>query len=406
MNALSGAAPNITPGVAPDVAPDVASNIALIRAKYNPFGGAERFLNDAVAALAGPETKFTLFTREWPVQNQSQLSHRIVNPRHLTSYGRERGFAHAVAKVLGQEKFDLVQSYERMPCCDVYHAVDGVHAQWLVQRHRVSGSGKIIGVAMNPRHHLVLRAERAMYTSPQFKAAICISEMVKKDILRHFPIDEKKLHVIYSGVDCNHFTPESRDSLRASTRQALGIPADVPTALFVGSGFERKGLTQFLRALATSPEQAGVVGGAEKCWGIVVGKDKHLSRYQELAKKLGIGARVVFTGGVTDTRPHYAAADVFVLPTLYEPFGLVCLEAMAAGLPVVTTSAAGAAELIVSGVTGYVTDALDTAAIAKAIFDACGKPFMSFAARETALTFTRERMSAQYRELYRELLGR
>jgi UDP-glucose:(heptosyl)LPS alpha-1,3-glucosyltransferase len=396
----------LAPNLPPSSTQSGAINIALIRAKYNPFGGAERFLNDAVAALAGPETKFTLFTREWPEQNKSQLAHRIVNPRHLTSFGRERGFAKAVTHVLAKEKFDLVQSYERIPCCDVYHAVDGVHAQWLVQRHRLASTGKVIGVAMNPRHHLVLGAERAMYASPRFKAAICISEMVKKDILRHFPIDEKKLHVIYSGVDCNHYTPDNRDTLRASARKALGIPADVPTALFVGSGFERKGLAQFLRALAMSPAQIGVTGGAEKCWGIVVGKDKRMRDYQELAEKLGLGTRVVFTGGVSDTRPHYAAADVFVLPTLYEPFGLVCLEAMAAGLPVVTTSAAGAAELIVSGVTGFVTDALDTAAIAKAIYDACGKPFMAFAARETALTFTAERMSTQYRALYRELLGR
>jgi UDP-glucose:(heptosyl)LPS alpha-1,3-glucosyltransferase len=378
-------------------------NIALVRAKYNPFGGAERFLNDAVAALAGPDVTFTLFTREWPAQNQSQMQHRIVNPKHVTSYGRERGFASAVCNALANEKFDLVQSYERMACCDVYHAVDGVHAQWLQQRQRISSAGKSIGMAINPRHHLVLRAERAMYTSPRFKAAICISEMVKKDILRHFPIDEKKLHVIYSGVDCEKFSPDNRATLRAPTREKLGIPVGVPVALFVGSGFERKGLEQFLRALALPPAQTGA--SVTECWGIVVGKDKRQQYYEKLAKKLGIAERVVFTGGVSDTRPHYAASDVFVLPTLYEPFGLVCLEAMAAGLPVVTSTSAGAAELIASGVTGFVTDALDTPAIAKAIHDACDKPLMAFAARETALTYTAERMSKQYRALYRELLA-
>ncbi len=373
--------------------------IALVRAKYNPFGGAERFLNDAVAAMQGSDVKFTLFTRAWPAQATGAMAHRIVNPRYLTSAGRDRGFNNGVTQAIAQEtlqeKFDLIQSYERLPDCDIYHAVDGVHAEWLRQRARISSGAKRFGITINPHHRYVLAAERAMYLSPKFKAAICISHMVKADILRHSDVDPEKLHVIYSGIDTEKFSPDSRSQMRESTRGKYGIPAAAKVAVFVGSGFERKGLAQFIRALA-HPALA-----SEKVFGLVVGKDKSSKKYEALASQLGIRERLIFTGGVADTRPFYAASDVFVLPTIYEPFGLVCLEAMAAGLPVITSTGAGAAELIDQGVNGYVCDALDTAAIARAMQDVT--PEMGFAARDTALKFSPKNMAAQYATLYAKL---
>ena len=374
--------------------------LALIRAKYNPYGGAERFLNDAVAALAGSDLDVqpTLFTREWPPQASATLSHRIVNPGYVTSNGRDRGFADAVRQALAAAPFDLVQSYERFAGCDIYHAVDGVHAEWLRQRGRITGRVRKFGIAINPRHRFVLASERAMYLSPQFKAAICISKMVKNDILRHVDIDPAKLHVIYSGLDTEKFSPGSRDTFRDPARQKYSIPLDAPVAVFVGSGFERKGLAAFLQALSL----------CEDAYGVVVGKDKHSARYAALAQKLGLQHRVHFAGGVADTRPYYAMADVFVLPTIYEPFGLVFLEAMACGLPVVTSTSAGAAELIVEGVNGYVTDALDVAAISRAIEQSVSsttRAAMSIAARATALTFSPQTMADQYVALYQKLLA-
>jgi UDP-glucose:(heptosyl)LPS alpha-1,3-glucosyltransferase len=300
---------------------------------------------------------------------------------------------------IAKEHFDLVQSYERLPHCDIYHAVDGVHAEWLRQRNRISGTAKKLGVAINPRHRFVLNAERAMYSSPRFKAAICISEMVKQDILRHFDVSPEKLHVVYSGIDAAKYSPGERDPLRAATRANLTIPNTAPVAVFVGSGFERKGLRAFLEALALDGKTS-----SDQAYGIVVGKDKQLAKYQALAKQLGISERVRFTGGVPDATPYYAASDVFVLPTLYEPFGLVYLEAMASGLPVVASHASGAAELVQEGVNGCVTDALDTSAIARAM-KACmsQSAAMGMAARQTALTFTPQNMSQQYAAIYRGL---
>ena len=126
--------------------------IALIRAKYDPFGGAERFLNSAAEALVAQGASPTIITRAWPQSGSASIAHRIVNPQYFTSAGRDRGFAQATCELLQTEKFDLVQSYERIGCCDVFHAVDGVHAEWLAQRKRVQSPLKQWGVRINPHH--------------------------------------------------------------------------------------------------------------------------------------------------------------------------------------------------------------------------------------------------------------
>ncbi|MEO8102762.1 MAG: glycosyltransferase family 4 protein [Betaproteobacteria bacterium] len=369
--------------------------IAFIRARYNPFGGAERFLNSAAAALVTQGESPTIITRSWPDSGDAGIEHRIVNPRYLTKAGRDRSFARATAAMLARETFDLVQSYERMAGCDVFHAVDGVHAEWLAQRRRVQGGLARLGVSLNPHHRYVLNAERAMYASPQLKAVICISEMVKQNVMHHYGLAADRLHVIYGDIDSNQFHPMLRDLHRTTLRKSLNIPADAPVAIFVGSGFERKGATGFLETVAR-------VRGLH---GLIVGHDKRLPRYRDLAVRLGVADRVRFTGGIKDVRPYYGASDVFLMPTLYEPFGLVFGEAMACGLPAITSPQAGAADWIRSGENGFVVDPLDIAALAGAVERALADPAMGRRARATVVPYTREATAARYTGLYRQLLA-
>jgi len=370
--------------------------IALVRAKYDPFGGAERFVETAVHALADAGVSLTIFTRAWPANANPAIAHRIVNPRYLTSLGRDKSFARAVCRALADDPHDLVQAHERIACCDIYRAGDGVHAEWLHQRARASGLVKRATTALNPHHRYLLQAERTLFTSTRLKAVICNSRMVRDEIARHFGTDRAKLHVIYSGVDSDKFSPEVNAPLRSPMRSELGIADNQPAALFVGSGFERKGLGIFLQAVARERD----------LFAVVVGKDKQKARYQALARELGLSGRVHFAGGVQDVRPYYAAADLFVLPTLYDPFPNACLEAFASGLPVVTSRSSGAAELVQAGVNGFVTDARDIDAIAKAMRDCVGQPAMEKAARETVAALTPAAMAAQYLALYRTLLAR
>jgi UDP-glucose:(heptosyl)LPS alpha-1,3-glucosyltransferase len=377
-------------------------NIALVRARYNPFGGAEKFVETAVSALADQGVKLSILTRQW-TDATNVTPHVLLNPRYWTSTGRDTSFAEAVQAHIRQHPYDLVQSHERITGCDLYRAGDGVHAAWLLQRSRVMGQLKKIGTQTSPHHRYLLRTEQEMFSSPKLRAVICNSHMVKRDIQKHTDIDASKLRVILSGVDTDKFSPALRDMHREPTRKKHRIPKNAPLALFVGSGFERKGLSGFLLALA----ELAAHGDARRdsVFGLVVGHDKHLTRYQMLADQLGLTDIVGFVGGVDDVRPYYAAADVFVLPTLYDPLPNACLEAMACGLPTITSTGSGAAELIDDGVEGYVTDALDVPTMAQQIAAALGNSKMGTAARARVLPLTTAAMASAYIALYRELLS-
>lgn len=371
-------------------------HLALVRQRYTPFGGAERLVSNAIQALSAEGASLTVVTRHW--ETSEGHDHLICNPPYLGSLWRDWGFARCVCGTLKKHSFDLVQSHERIACCDVFRAGDGVHREWLAQRRLVLGPLGRLRLALNPYHHYVLAAEKKLFASPRLKAVICISHMVKEDIQRHYGVPDDKLHIIYNGVDTTHFHPSLAENHRHPTRAIYGIPPEAPLFLFVGSGFQRKGLAVVLRALAQLPESSHL---------LVVGKDKQMKALIRVAEQLGLTGRVHFAGGQEDVRPFYGAADALVFPTLYEPFGNVVLEAMSCGLPVVTSSKSGAAELIREGENGFVCDPLDhqqlAAAMAKLLSPSL-RQSAGLAARATIAPMTMEAMSAQWLALYRQLL--
>ena len=376
--------------------------IAFIRSRYNPYGGAERFVGRAIAALDTQGATVTLIAREWIAAAASgefdthapQLEVRICNPAYLGSVWRDASFARAARRILDEEKFDLVQSHERIVGCDVYRAGDGVHAEWLRQRDRVLGTAGRIGVRLNLHHRYVLRVERAMFADPRLRAVVCNSAMVREEIRSHFGVAQDRLHVIYNGVDADAFHPRLAGLHRKAVRQRLGIPQEARLYLLVGSGFERKGVPALLAAMAQIPDAHA----------LVIGTDKHIARYRQSA-----GPRVLFLGGQDAVQPYYGAADAFVLPTLYDPLPNAALEALACGLPVVTSSKCGAAELMTEGVSGFVRDALDIEGIAaamRAAADSARNPGLRAAARKVAEPLSLEAMATRLLGLYRHLLQR
>jgi len=239
--------------------------------------------------------------------------------------------------------------------------------------------------------------ERRMFASPRLKAVICNSRMVKDDIRARFDVDDAKLHVIYNAVAVDRFTP-ALASQRAAVRAANAIDASAMLLLHVGSGFERKGLATTLAALARLPRSVRLA---------VVGSDRRLARYAARARALGIIDRVTFAGALTDPRPWYGAADAFVLPTLYDPFPNAALEAMAAGLPIATSTRSGAAELALEFDAGYVSAPGDIDALAAnlaSLLEAAHRTRMGANARRAVLPLTAEAMSARLLALYSSLV--
>ena len=253
------------------------------------------------------------------------------------------------------------------------------------------------GLALDPYHRYMLAAERRVFESPRLRAVICNSRMVESEIQARFGF-AKKIYVIYNGVDLQSFHPRLREAHRARARAELGIPDGSMTYVFVGGGFERKGMFRLLPAFRR--------GADARAHLIVVGGDKTETRAKSLARELGIGDRVHFLGARDDVRPWYGAADAFVLPTLYDPFPNAALEAMACGLPVIVTFQCGTAELIDEGANGMVCDALDAASLAGFLgrLDPARARDMGMRARETAARFGLEAMAQRLVALYRELI--
>lgn len=333
--------------------------VAIVRQRYRADGGGERFVDAAVEALASSGIAVTLISRSWNGRvrhRPDRVDHIRCNPLWLTRLGRERGFARKVGELLAGQSHDLVQSHERIPGCDIYRAGDGLHRSWLAERRRVLGPLARWWQHLSPFHRNQLAVERDLFLHPGLRAVICNSDMVRQEIIEAFGLPPDRLHLVYNGVDTQRFHPDLRCH-RQALRARLGIGDDVPLLLFVGSGFVRKGLAQALEALRRT-ESAHLA---------VVGNDKRSAHFRRMASSFGIAKRVHFVGTQADVAPWYGASDGLLLPTLYDPFPNVVMEAMAAGLGVITSTRCGGAELVDAGVEGHVCDAIDIAALAGAI---------------------------------------
>jgi UDP-glucose:(heptosyl)LPS alpha-1,3-glucosyltransferase len=372
--------------------------LGLVRQRYTPFGGAERFVARAIDALLERGVAVRVYTRRWPPARRGRIEAVICNPFYVGSLWRDASFAAAVRAALAHDRPDIVQSHERIEGCDIFRAGDGVHRAWLEERRRCGGPVERARITANPYHRYVLDAEARMFASPALKAVICNSQMVRDDVQRHYGVRPERLHVIYSAVDPQEFGPHVRDA-REAKRAELGAGSDDVLFLLVGSGYARKGVATALRALARLPRQARLV---------VVGKDRAPGHYARLARRAGIAERVHFAGPQPDVRPFLAAADAFVLPTLYDPLPNAVLEALACGLPVITSGRCGAGELVVAHDAGWICDASDAPGVAermRALLDPQERARRAANAPAAVAALTPEAMTRRMLDLYDAVLG-
>lgn len=371
--------------------------LAIIRQRYTPFGGAERFVEGVLAALAARGVELSLLTRQWPAGATRLFDPVILNPPYFGRLSRDIGFARAVRRAIAKSGAALVQSHERIDCCDIYRAGDGLHSAWLDERLSAAGPLARLRVRASPYHRYMLQAERRLFASRQLKAVICISHMVQNDIRERFGLPVDRLPVIYNAVDGAAYNPGLATG-RAATRAALRIGDDQVVFLLLGSGYERKGVGRAIEALARVPAPAHLV---------VVGHDRDPASYRALAQRHRLQSRVTFAGPQADPKPFYGAADVFLLPTLYDPLSNAVLEALACGLPVITSRRCGAGELVAAFDAGTVCGARDIDAIVAAmhgLLDAGVRKVAGAHALRAVADLTPGAMATQMLSLYQRLL--
>jgi len=257
-------------------------------------------------------------------------------------------------------------SLERVWRCDVYRAGDGVHRAWLERRKKFATGIENFFLAFNCKHKEILRLEKSLLTDRGAGRVIANSEIAKNEIVDLYGYPSDKIEIVRNGVPLQQFrfNPEVRERSRAD----LKLEADESAVLFVGSGWERKGLRFAIEAVEACNEL--------KIRLLVAGRGN---------ERKFKSARAQFLGEVVDLVPVYAAADIFILPTIYDPFSNACLEALASGIPVITTRANGFSEIIEDGIHGSIIDlASDVAHLCDAI-QLWSDPSRRAAARSTII---------------------
>lgn len=357
-------------------------HIIFIRQQFTQFGGAELILDRMLTALAARHKRVALLGRSWLGGRNVEFI-RCDPPKGTRAF-RETLFARAACRLIAREKGALVQAHERVPCCDIFRAGDGVHAAYLEQKQRTQTAFGRLKDRFSLFHRNTLALERKLFASPRLQAVIVNSEMVADNIGRHFEFPRKRIHLVPNGIDLARFRPQARSEHRAAVRARLGIPETKPVALFVGSGFERKGLRPAIHAAAACDDV--------ELWAI--GHDRRPASYVAEAERAGLGKRFRLIG-TTDPLPYYAAADTLILPSFYDPFPSTVIEALACGLPVVTTTGCGARDVVRRLDARLVRDVLECEGLAEALraaFALAAKPETAARARLIAEEFSIDRM--------------
>ncbi|MCL0045194.1 glycosyltransferase family 4 protein [Nitrospinaceae bacterium] len=372
--------------------------IAVIRQKFVNYGGAEQFVSGYTNQLASMGHAIHIFANQWTPSNHPNIKIHAVRAIKRNSFLRVLSFAWFALRSTSSKSFDIVQSHERTWSQDVYRAGDGCHREWLERRARYLPFVKRFFFRFSFFHQLILGLEKRIFENGECKKIIAISEMVKRDILKHYQLPEDRVRLVYNGVDLHRFNPSNRKSFRGELRQQLRISDEEVMILFVGSGFERKGLEYLIKS---------VQHVKQKNWRLVlVGKGKW-KRYLDFASKENRG-KITNLEPIDEIEKLYAAADFFVLPSIYEPFGNANLEALASGLPIITSRNCGVAEIITPQKEGIILEEpSDSEAMAKAIdylMDSKTREPMRQSARLLAEKFTQERNASEMLQIYQELI--
>jgi len=266
--------------------------------------------------------------------------------------------------------------------------VHAVNAQSLAEK-RAAGSWRWM---LNPMHLWVSLRDRFMIRGLRYRAFVAVSSRVTAELQRFYRVPSSRIHVISNGIDLSRFRRDATSG--QAIRREFGIPESARLLLFVGHEFNRKGLAHAVGAL----DRLG-----QDVWLLVVGSDNP-APYRKLARKAG--DRLVFAGARSDMPALYSAADAFVLPTTYETFSLVCMEAMACSLPVFATAVGGIEDYLRDGINGFriQTDADDIAAKLAAVFtDPSLMQRLQDGARATAQGYGWDQVGLQYIELLRQI---
>lgn len=320
--------------------------VAITHTRFQEVGGVERYIYEFCQRLIAAGHEIHYFCHFWQEEPDGIFFHKIPYFFKPLRWAKVLAFDRLTRRAIQRHgPFDIVHGFTKTSHQDIYTDGSGCLQDFQAYSMNRSTWRRHLG-RITPHQQAVLAIQRARFTRGNFKRIITVSALVKEQICRRYGLTDQEVEVVYNGIDLERFHPGNIEKHRGAVRAELELADDVPVVLFVANDYERKGLATLLRALK---QLDGAV-----C--LVIGKERphREQRFVQLAEDLGIAARVRFLGVRPDIEKYYAASDLSCLPTYFDAFGMVVLEAMATGIPSIITKTAGAAEIIVEGETGSV----------------------------------------------------
>lgn len=300
-------------------------------------GGGERYAVDLARYLLSFDCQIHAYGQI--LENLPPEVHRhIVSAPTKPGFRKIRGFIQKVRSALAGQHYDVIYSLTQFYPTDLYFMGGGMHEHWMHIREP-NPLIRHLRYLINPTHLVQREIEQQLCHVENCRAIIANSNMVKRHAMHYGKIPANRIHVIHNGIDRDIFNSEVRQQYRSTTRQALNLSNDQIAILFIAHNWQRKGLATLLQALGT------LIPQAPRYQLLVVGRGRAAS-FSKIIAQHQLDSHVQFIGPVDAPQLYYAAADLMVLPTMYDPCAGVTLEAMACGLPVITTESNGASELM------------------------------------------------------------
>lgn len=316
---------------------------------------------------------------------------RFFSPWKIISFQKK------IQKIIRRQKFDIVYGLCQVYPVDIYRAGGGIQRHWMKIQYP-NPAIRWIKYLTSIVHFAIRWLENQIFKEDNCRLFVTNSKLVKDQITYYFKMPEDRIKVIYNGVDFEIFNTGAK-KYRNSMREMYNIAEDELVLLFVSNNWERKGLSTIIKAMSKT--------GIERSRLVVVGRGNRAS-YISLAKRLKMDCdKLIFAGHTKEAEKYYGMSDIFILPSRYDPFANVCLEAMACGLPVITTKTNGSSELIVARENGFILDDWEDseslAGFIKILNDAGLRKAMGNNASKTAGSYTWERHIEETNNLFEML---
>ena len=332
----------------------VMKKIAFAMEKFSRYkGGAESYAVSLATFLIENGWEVHLFGESWDGEPEAAVFHKITIQNYLPAWLKMILFALKHKRAVENMDFDVVMGFGNTLCMNIYQSHGGVH--WLSTKKKVYSEKSKIKRAIK-RLIIILSLKqwvRAWIESAPFRLdprprIVAISQMIKKDMESFFNLKGPEIKIVYNGVDTSRYNLNLRHELRGALRKQLGVRENEVVFLFISYDLKKKGIEPLIEA-ASQLKKNGHTN-----FKVMITGGRPYKTLSTRIKALNIEDKILFTGPVRTTEACYANSDVFALPTYYDACSLVVIEAMASGLPSITTTANGASGIITDGKDGYV----------------------------------------------------